>query len=491
MSPNDLQQNQTVQSTSEQPKVLPAKPEVANPDRPASKLPKFLLPTVLGLLLLGGVGWVLLNRVLLPMLMFSQMKPPPPMSVPLANPRSAVIADSSDYAASLDSRQSITLQPRVSGQIAAIYVQAGDRVQAGTPILQIDATEQQAQVSSRQAAVATARAEIETAKAEVNNAIDTLKAQQARRAAAASDVQLNQREYERYQDLYQQGAASKQIVDQRLNALQTAQSTLQQVEADIQAQRSMVNRAKATVFRNQQALQQAQSNVAEGKAQLQYYTIKAPFSGIVGNIPAKVGDFVDTTTQLLTVTQNRELEIQVAIPLEKASALRSGLPVKLLDDQSRVLQTGRISFIAPNVNPATQSVQAKATFRNWGGELRTAQFVRARVIWKSRPGVLVPTSAISRLGGKDFIFVATPFKDSKCQVSTSSAPSAAPGGAAKPKPDQLVADQRLVSLGKIMVNDQEVLKGLSVGDRIVTAGIQQLQNCMPIAEAPASPQSPS
>ena len=85
------------------------------------------------------------------MMLASQMKTPP-TPVPLANPKTAPISDSSDYAASLDSRQSVTLQPRVSGQVAAIYVKAGDRVTAGQPLLQIGAAEQRAQLASRTAA---------------------------------------------------------------------------------------------------------------------------------------------------------------------------------------------------------------------------------------------------------------------------------------------------------------------------------------------------
>jgi multidrug efflux pump subunit AcrA (membrane-fusion protein) len=290
-------------------------------------------------------------------------------------------------------------------------------------------------------------------------------------------LQISQREYKRYEDLYKQGAESKQTLDQRWNTLQSAQATLRQIDADIRAQQSAVNRNKAVVVKNQRALQQSRANVAEGVAQLDYYRIKAPFTGVVGNIPIKVGDFVQPSTLMLTVTQNQNLEIQIPVPLDQAPKLRQGQPVKLLDDQNRVLQTGRISFIAPNVDPATQSVQAKAVFQNVDN-LRTAQFVRARVIWDTRPGVLVPTTAISRLGGKDFIFVAQPFKDSGCKEPAQSEG----GGPTKVEPEQLVAAQKPISLGKIINNDQEVKEGVSAGDRIVTSGILQLQNCLPIAE---------
>lgn len=490
MSGDNTKQNPTIQGESQEEIHAPEVPHNIEDAPRRSRLPGFLLPTVIVLAVLGGVGWVVFNRVIMPMMMFTPMKPPP-TPVQLGSPKSATIENSSDYAASLDSRQSVALQPRASGQISAIYVKPGDRVVAGQPLLQIDAAEQRAQVASRSAAVETAAAEIEAAKADVANASDTLKSLQARRAAALANVQLNQREYERYRELYRQGAESRQIMEQKLNAIQTAQATLQQTEADIRAQQSAIAKAKAQVVRSQRALQQAQANIAEGRAQLRDYTITAPFAGVVGNIPVKVGDFVNSmspnsSSQLLTITQNQQLEIQIAIPLEKVADLRLGLPVKLLDNRDRVLQTGQISFIAPNVDPATQSVQVKAAFSNAGNQMRTEQFVRARVVWSVRPGVLVPTTAISRLGGRDFIFVSVPFKNAGCQQAGQQAGGA---GAAPVDPEQTVAAQKPIKLGKIVGNDQEVLEGISASDRIVTSGILQLQNCIPIAEDMASPNS--
>jgi multidrug efflux pump subunit AcrA (membrane-fusion protein) len=470
--------------------VLPEKDPNASPDlqepgaaeQPRGKR-RFLVPGIIGLVVLGGLGWVLFNRLILPIIIFSQMGAPPATPVQVSNPQTATVEDSSDYAASLDSRQSVTLQPRVSGQVIAIYVRPGQQVNAGDPIVQIDAAEQRAQVASRAAAVDTAAADISAAQADVANAIDSLNSLQARRASAQSTVQLNQREYTRYQDLYNQGATSRQVLDQKLNALQTSQADLRQAEADIRAQQSAINRSRANVVKNQRAMQEAEANVSQVAAQLGYYSINAPFSGIVGDIPIKEGDFVDVGNQMLTLTQNRELEIQIAVPLERAPDLQRGLPVKLLDDRDQVLQAGRISFVAPNVDPTTQSVLVKAKFANTGNKLRSAQFVRARVIWAANPGVLVPTTAVSRLGGKDFIFVATAFKDSGCEAPAQTGF----GSPAKVAPDQLTAAQKPIKLGKIVGNNQEVLEGLKASDRIITSNILQLQNCMPISDAAAQP----
>lgn len=175
---------------------------------PQNNSRRFLVPLILGLLILGGVGWVLFNRIILPILMFSNMAPPPPLAVPLGQAKVTTVEESSDYAATLDSRQSVTLQPKVPGQISTIFVKAGDRVQAGDVLIQIDADQQRAQVASRGAGVNTAAADVDTARADVDSARDTLRSLQAKQVSAQANVQLNQSDYQRFQELYAAGCDS-------------------------------------------------------------------------------------------------------------------------------------------------------------------------------------------------------------------------------------------------------------------------------------------
>jgi RND family efflux transporter MFP subunit len=377
---------------------------------------------------------------------------PQAVGVKLAAVEAATIDESSDYIASLESRRSVTLQPRIQGQISRIFVTAGDEVKAGTPIIQVDAREQQAAVSSVSAAVAAAQAELESSRA-------TLKSLEAQRQSNLSDVKLNQQEYERYSSLATQGAVSQQTRDQYGNRLDAARSSLSAINAQIQAQQAAVSQAE-------KALLQAQANAEAQQVQLQYYQISAPFAGTVGNIPVKVGDFVNTSTQLTNITQNRPLEVNISVPIERASQLRPGMPVELLDGQGRSVGTSKIFFIAPNTANSTQSVLIKSLFDNAMGQLRADQYLRAKVIWNRRPGVLVPTTAVTRLGGESFVYVAE-----------------APANYTQGQP-QLVARQKPVKLGDIRGNNYQVLEGLKPGERIVVSGILNLQDGVPIIPAP-------
>ncbi|MEA5479885.1 efflux RND transporter periplasmic adaptor subunit [Pseudanabaena galeata UHCC 0370] len=370
--------------------------------------------------------------------------------VPIAPVESGIVTDSSDYVANLQSRQSVTLQPRVDGYVQEIFVKAGDRVEAGAPILRIDPARQQAVVQRSVAAVATSQADFESARA-------TLAQLRARKESILSSVDFNQKEFDRFSKLTQEGATAKQKLDEVANSLRNARAELGQIDAQINAQQASINSAATRIEENR-------AGAIQEEVQLDFYTVTAPFAGIVGDIPIKVGDNVNSTTQLTTVTQNQVLEVQISVPLENAPRLKMGQSVELLDAQDKPLVKGNVAFISPSINPQTQSVLVKANFNNGTNQLKANQFVRARLIWASRSGVLVPTSAISRLGGQDFIFVA---ENSSANGKT-----------------QLVANQKPIKLGKITGNKQEVLEGLKPNDKIVVSGILQLQNGAPIAPLP-------
>lgn len=399
------------------------------------------------ILLLGGgtaIAWRFLSPASPPAGANAQ---PPGVRVKTSPIQVGTIEESTDFVATLESRRSVTLQPRVQGQVSQIFVRSGDAIANGAAVMQIDPRQQQAAVISNSAATQAAQAELANAQA-------TLKSLEAERLSNVADVQLNQQDYDRYASLADQGAVSRQTKDQYANRLATARATLNATESRIQAQR-------ATIAQAQKSIQQAQANTEQQQVELQYYRITAPFEGTVGNIPVKVGDFVNTSTQLLTITQNRPLEVNISVPLERGSQLRQGMPVEIMNTQGQVLGTSKVFFIAPNASNQTQSILVKALYNNTNGQLRADQLVRARVIWSQRTGVLVPTTAVSRIAGETFVYVT--------QTETS------PKGTA-----QLVARQKRVQLGDIRGNNYQVISGLQPNETIITSGLLNLRDGVPI-----------
>ncbi len=317
-----------------------------------------------------------------------------------------------DYVATLKSRDSAVVMPQVEGIITQIFVHSGERVADGAPMMQIDPAKQQA----------------------------TLKSQESATAAQVAQVKWAQQNYDRVSGLANAGVVSKQDLDQARATLDAAQAQLHSLDAQVNEQ----------------------------QVQLHYYQVVAPRAGVVGDVPVRVGDRVVTTTTLTTVDRPGSLEAYIYVPIEKSAQLKMNLPVQIVDQSGAPLAASRITFISPQVDTTTQTVLVKAQFAgatlaNSNDLLRTAQFIRARVVWGSQEKPVVPVVAVSRIGGLYFAFVAEP--DQK-------------GG--------YVVHQKPLQIGQIVGNDYVVLDGVKPGDKVVVSGTQFLIDGVPVVPQESS-----
>jgi RND family efflux transporter MFP subunit len=243
--------------------------------------------------------------------------------------------------------------------------------------------------------------------------------------------------------LLEAGAISQREVEQFEAQLRSAEAQLKTLDEQIRQQRS----------------------------QLAYYRVTAPSAGTVGDIDVNVGDRVTRSTVLTTVNDNDVLEVYINVPVQQAPQLKLGLPVRLVDDRGQVLATNRVTFISPNVDTATQSVLAKAQLVDGRGRFRSDQFVRARIVWSTAPGLTVPVTAVSRINAQFFAFVAE-------------------------KSDQgMTAKQKPVQLGEIIGNEYIVESGLKPGEQLIVGGLQKIRDGAPVMPAPPAaptqaPQAP-
>lgn len=313
---------------------------------------------------------------------------------------SSPVPNSDEYVATIKSRRSATLNPQVDGNLTAILVHSGDHVKAGQVLMQIDPTKQEATVQAQAATV------------------------QQKQAL----YKYNQTEIERARKLNSAGITSADALDQ-------AEQAYANSKADYEA-------AKATLTTQEK--------------QLGYYKIRAPFNGIVGDIPVHVGDYVSPTTTLTTVDENRDLEAYIYVPTERASQLHIGLPVEILDNNEKPIERTSIDFISPQVENSLQGILVKAPVHSKEAAIRTDQLVKARVIWSTSPMPVVPVLAVTRLGGQAFVYVA------------------------EGQNGHYVARQVPVDLGDTVGNEYAVLKGLKDGEKVIVSGTQFLVNNMPV-----------
>lgn len=319
----------------------------------------------------------------------------------------APVAQSSQYMATIKSRRSATIAPQVSGILTEIDVHSGQQVKAGQVLMKIDSRQQEANVASLEAT--------------------------ERQQKATYDY--NQIEVARQKNLFDEGIVSRQAYQQEQ---QTYQNSKASYESAVEARKT------------QQQL-------------LDYYTVRAPFDGIVGDIPVHVGDYVSSGssgTMLTTLDENRDLEAYIYIPTERAADVRMGLAVDLLDNSGNVVEKTRIDFVSPQVDSNLQGILVKAPVHSGAQVFRNSQMLEARVIWTTKPMVVIPVLAVIRQNGMPFVYIMN-------QVN-----------------GHYMAEQKAITLGETVGNNYAVSAGISPGQHVIVSGTQFLVNGMPVQPLP-------
>ena len=353
----------------------------------------------------------LFSAALLPLITAGCKQQPPAaapqfqaMPVQVASVVLKPVPQSDTYVATIKSRRSATLQPQVDGNLLRINVKSGDLVKSGQLLMTIDPQKQEA----------------------------TVQQQRGTEAQKLAVYEYNQTEVDRQQHLFEAGVISHDAYDQ---ATQSYKNSKGDYESTVAQTKTQVE-------------------------QLKYYQIRAPFDGVIGDIPVHVGDYVSPTTLLTTVDENSQLEAYIYVPTERAGQIRTGLPVEILGmDESgveKVLARSSVSFLSPQVDNGLQSILAKAEVPRTPEMLRQMQLVKARITWSDAPAPVVPVLAVTRIGGQAFVYVAQP---------------QGPG---------YIAHQVPVMLGDTVDNTYPVLKGLKPGDKVILSGIQFLVEGVPV-----------
>jgi RND family efflux transporter MFP subunit len=312
----------------------------------------------------------------------------------------APVAQSNDYVATIMSRRSATLQPQVSGRLMRIDVKSGDRVRAGQQMMSIDAQPQ----------------------------IASVEAQRATEQQKKALFDYNALQIERQRKLFAAGIISRDVMDQ-------AQQSYDNTKADYDS---------AVSLRKTQ------------EAQLAYYSVRAPYDGIVGDIPVHVGDYVSSSTILTTVDENKDLEAYIYIPTERSGEVRMGMGVELYDTGGKLLEKTKVDFVSPQVDSTLQGILVKAPVRPSAEAVRNAQMIKAKVIWSTKSMAVIPVLAVTRLGGQTFVFLA------------------------RQQDGHFVASQVPVVLGDTVGNLYAISSGLSAGDKVIVSSTQFLVNGMPV-----------
>lgn len=345
---------------------------------------------------------------------------------PVATVGTQSASSQTNYPATIKGIQDVEIRPKISGFITRVCVQEGQTVGAGQLLFVIDNETYQATVRQAQASVNQAQAAVSTATAQMNTAKLT---------------------YDNSQQLHK----NKVIGDYEL---QTAKNSFESAQAQ-------VNQAKA-------ALAAAQASLRSANETLSFCYVKSPTSGVVGNLPFKVGALVSSSSAqpLTTVSNISTMEVYFSmnekdvLDMTKSSgspqaAIQSFPPVKLqLADGTIYAHEGRVTKVSGVIDPATGSVSMIAQFTNPDKLLKSGGSGSVIIPHENNNAIVVPQECVTEVQDKHFMYVVG--KDNKVNYT------------------EVTVDPQ--NDGKNYV----IHSGLKVGDKYVTKGLTKLHDKMDI-----------
>lgn len=257
----------------------------------------------------------------------------------------------------------IKLTSEVPGRIEEIYVNAGDQVTKGKPLVRIDPTQlqsnQEAQWAAAQAAlndvqsarnaVASAQQSLIVAESSVAAARQQLVASQTNVDRAQVDLNTAQRELKRYTELIEAGVASRVEYDAARDRFDQAKIALETARANLEAQKIAVKEAQERVNQQKIAVQDAKTNIksSEMRANQQQAMFRgqssqrakatqlSPLNGVVADIPTRVGEFAVaglSTTPLMTIADMSSINVEVNVDETEISNVEVGQQAKVKVD---------------------------------------------------------------------------------------------------------------------------------------------------------------
>lgn len=358
----------------------------------------------------------------------------------------------------------INLSPKDAGRIFRLYVDEGDKVAPSELIAQMDSEQFQAQVNQYQAALTKAQADL-TQKQRGNRPEEIAKAEAevtkngALVVEARSRITLAKERVKRKRFATQQGAISRDELDEALTEERNARDNLKQAEASL-----AVANQELTLQRDgyrPEEIAQAKAEVAQATAQLNYYqsilenaAIRAPFAGIITRKFASEGDFVTPTTSASSTDGatsasiaelSSGLEVEAKIPEASIARIKPGQTVEIRSDAYPEQNfSGRVRLIAPGAikEDNVTSFRVKVTLPTNQNQLKSGMNVKLTFLGDKVQGALVvPLAAIvTKNDGQTGVLVL----DQNRQ-----------------------AQFRPVSIGSTSGTKVQILTGVSQGDRIL------------------------
>ena len=339
-----------------------------------------------------------------------------------------------DVIGTLAAREEAVISAEVAGRVSRLVHDLGDRVAAGTALLELDQEKLQYRAEGQRAALDQARARYGAAED------GTLPPLERVPAVVSTGAQLAdaQQQLERAKNLAARNLISRSDLDTAQTRFDTAKaahdqalSSARPLRADIEAQSSSLRLAQR---------------------ELRDAVIRAPFDGYVAERLVSPGQFLQPQTPVMRIVRLQPLKLTAEVPEKFAPWIETGREMAVrVDAFPGENFTGRVVRISPAVNLKSRAFAIEGEIPNGDGRQKPGTFARVQIATDQVDrAVTIPVTAVQSRYGTNRVFTV--------------------------QDGQLVGKE--VVLGDRLGNRVEVAKGLDAGTSVVAADVDQLADGM-------------
>lgn len=391
----------------------------------------------------------------------SANQPPPPL-VLVTDVLTKDVPIITEYPAQTYARNSVEIRGRVDGYIDKWEFRPGQQVHAGDVLYVLDQRPYEAAVAQAKGNLAQSEADLEFARKQV-----ALLQAQANLAASQANLVKAQQDYERLTPLVKEEAAAKQELDAAVAALRAGEAAVRASEANVDQTRlstqTQIASTEGKVEAQRAALRTATLN-------LEYATIRAPITGLIGDTLVPVGGLVNANSQqpLTTIVPLDPIWVRFKVSearyldFKKRGAFSAAPLTLVLADNSDFPEKGHVTNTLNQVDPKTGTLEMQASFPNPQGTLLPGQFGKVQVETELRKSaLLVPQRAVQQLQSMQSVYTV----GANNQV-----------------------ELRMINTAERSGDDWIVTQGLKPGDRIIVEGQLRVRPGMRVNPQPYRPQ---
>jgi len=391
------------------------------PEAP-SRRPLWLAVAVVAVLTIAAIAWYALSGSSATIVHTAVAQP---LS---ASNASASVLDATGY---VTARRAATVSAQITGTLTDVLIEEGDHVKDGQVIAKLDDTAQRAQLAQAQA---------------------QLHAAQATLVQWQSQLDQARRDWKRADDMI-----ARKLVSQQ--ALEQAHTQVDTLAAQLATQKRTIELGEAAV--------------RSAQVQLDYCTVRAPFTGVVIAKAAQVGEIVSpfsagggfTRTGVGTIVDMDSLEVEVDVNEAYIGRVVAGNPVdSVLNAYTEWKIPSHVIAIIPTADRSKATVKVRIALEQKDPRIVPDMGVRVSFLEEKKPaaqaqqaprGVIVPGAALRKDGDKDIVFV---LKDNKAQ-------------------------RRALALGGNVGDQRQVLGGVAAGEAVIVDAPEGLKDGAAVALA--------